>query len=657
MIALSASGLCKSYGACEVLKNVSFHLDRGDRVGVIGANGAGKTTLMNILTGQIAPDEGDFFVAPGLSVAYLKQGGNFRQDGSVYDEIMAVFGGLVAIEGELDGLSREIAAVSGGGGDTAGLLAAYDALTEEYRAKNGYGFRSEIKGVLGSMAFSEDDFGKKVSTLSGGERTRLALAALLLQKPDILFLDEPTNHLDIGMLRWLEQYLRNYDGTIALVSHDRYFLDQTVNRIFEIESHALHVYEGSYSAFAEKKRARRKAENELYERQQREIRRQEDMIRRFRQHGTEKLAKRARSREMQLSRIERAERPEGESARMGLRFRQNIRSGGDVLRAEGLSKGFGCGAARRELFSDVDMDVKNGEHICVVGANGTGKTTLLKIMGGAMQPDGGWLRLGHNVEIGYYDQEQELLVDERSVLEEMTSSYRLYSETEMRGMLGRFMFRGDAVFQRTGSLSGGERARLSLLKVMLSGANLLLLDEPTNHLDIVSKEVFEDALCEFPGTAIIVSHDRYLLNKAPSRILELTAGGLECYLGGYESYAAKKEALASEKNRPAAPAAPAGQDAGRRGAAGQTGGGTSDAAESRRRSKAEQTELRRREKRLAALEERIVDMEGRVKALEEAMCGEDVFSDHALLLEYGERLRSAKTGLEQAYEAWIEAQS
>jgi ATP-binding cassette subfamily F protein 3 len=439
---------------------------------------------------------------------------------------------------------------------------------------------------------------------------------------------------------------------MVIVSHDRYFLDRVANRIFEIENGRLIAYDGNYSEFAEKKRIKRMEDIDARENSRREIEKQEELVRKLKQHGTEKLAKRARSREKRLAHIDRTERPENEPGRVCMRFRERGKSGKDVLFAEGLSKGFEREGARRELFSNVDLDMKSGEHICMVGANGIGKSTLLKILNGLLAPDGGTVQTGRNVVIGYYDQERELLDDERGVLDEMTSSYRLYSDTEMRSMLGRFLFTGDAVFRKVGLLSGGEKARLSLLKLMLSGANCLLLDEPTNHLDITSKEVFEEALRDFTGTALIVSHDRYFLNRIPSRIVELTEDGLVNYLGGYDYYVEKKEAEAKDKRNPAALA---------RAAAGTgdsaRGGALSDAAERRRRNKEIATAERRRLRNLSLAEEQIAALESEIAALEAQLCKEEVFADHIRASECDRRMSEAKEELAEVYDRWMELQA
>ena len=646
MIILSAKDLTKTYGVDVILDKVSFHINEGDRIGIVGANGAGKTTLLNILSGRMPADGGQFYLSQNTTIGYLKQKDNFHKENTVMEEIQKIFDHLAAMEEEMHRISDEIDRL---GADAGNLIQRLTDMQEEFKEKGGYTYKSEINGILSSMAFGEEYYNKKISTLSGGEKTRLALACLLLEKPDILFLDEPTNHLDIGTLKWLEQYLKGYKGTIVMVSHDRYFLDQMATRIFEVEHHKLHAYDGNYTAFAEKKRALREAQLRAYNKQQTEIRRQEDMIRRFKERGTEKLAKRAASREKMLEHMERIERPEAELGKMKLHFRQEYQSGNDVLFAEGLAKSFGFGVTRRELFENVNFDIKRGERICIVGPNGVGKTTLLRIMMEELSPGDGYLKIGHNVKFGYYDQGQLLLNDAFTVMDEVHDSYRLYKDSEIRGILGRFLFQNDQVFLQVGSLSGGEKARLALLKLMMSGANVLILDEPTNHLDIDSKEIFEDALLEYPGTVIVVSHDRYFLNKIPTRILELERDGLTEYLGAYDYYVEKKASISSGKQYLKEMAVEEKQQLINQGAE-----VTLSAAEERalkKKQEAEERRLRREKERLEAL---IDELETKIAETEAEMCKPENLADHQLLHELSAKNTAFKDELDAAYESWME---
>ncbi|MBQ8151342.1 MAG: ATP-binding cassette domain-containing protein [Firmicutes bacterium] len=667
MIILSAKDLTKAYGTDVILENVSFHINKGERVGIIGINGAGKTTLLRVLTGELAADSGDCFISGDTKIGYLKQDGAFESENTLIEEVNELFSDFPKMEREMESLLAEASEIGENDPERASvLLDRYDQLHEEFRNRGGYSYKSEMTGILASMAFGEDSYNKKIFQLSGGEKTRLALACLLLRKPDLLFLDEPTNHLDIGTLKWLEQYLKNYKGTIVLVSHDRYFLDQTVTRIFEVNNHRLSIYEGNYSFYAEERRSRREAEMRKYEKQQAEVRRQEDMIRRFKERGTEKLAKRAASREKRLAAMELMDRPDGAGNKLKLNFRENFQSGKDVIFAEGLAKTFGYGMRARELFSDVDLDIKRGERICIVGANGIGKTTLLRMLLGEIQPTAGRIKIGHNVQPGYYDQGQQLLNNANTVIEELHDEYRLYTEPELRNILARFLFRGESVFLNVGSLSGGEKARLSLLKLMMSGANLLVLDEPTNHLDIESKEIFEEALLEFPGTCIIVSHDRYFLNRIPTRIIELTKQGADNYLGTYDYYVEKKqENIRSGKEYMRDLARDtAGSNAGNeavgkthsRGAGDKEEQGTLSSAEERRLKKEREAEERRLVRKRDRLEKEIAELEAKISEIEDALTLEENMKSHAKLTELAGTLAESKEMLEEKYEAWMELQ-
>ena len=649
MIVLSANNISKIYGTDVIIDKASFHLNAGDRVGIVGRNGAGKTTLLNMLTGELGIDEGEFFVSQNTRIGYLKQRDNFFRENTVIESMDNIFSHLHRLEEEIHLTADKVAASP----RDSLLQERLDSLQQQYADGGGYTYKSEITGILSSMAFGPEFYNKKISSLSGGERTRLALAALLLEKPDLLLLDEPTNHLDIGTLKWLEQYLASYKGTIMIVSHDRYFLDRTVNRIFEVENHKVYCYEGNYTAFAAKKSQRRETELRAYNNQQREIARQEEMIRRMKQHNTEKLVKRAQSREKRLAYIERRQRPEGEAGRMKIHFKQNFQSGNDVIAAEGLAKEFGRGKEKKLLFENVSLDIKRGERVCIVGPNGVGKTTLLRMIMGELTPTEGRLKPGHNVAFGYYDQGQLLLDEKNTVLEELKESYRLYTDTEMRSILGRFLFRGDDVFLPVGSLSGGEKARLSLLKLMLSGANPLILAEPTNHLDIDSKEVFEAALLEFPGTAVIVSHDRYFLQKIPTRILELTREGINEYLGQYDYYVEKKEQLGSGKKYLNEMRISAGNAV----ATEQKGSPKGlSAAEQRALNKQREAEERRRARLLEKLEKEIADLEERSAEIERQLCSEENMNDYQFLAELSRQREEISDRLSAAYEEWAEVE-
>ena len=628
MIILSANNLKKQYGIDVILEKVSFHVNKGERIGIVGTNGAGKTTLLRMLSGEIAPDDGEFFISQNTTLGYLRQKDNFASESTVIEEVEKIFLGLSEIEEEIERLSQYVSENV----DDKRAFERLDALQLEFDRKGGYSYRSEMVGVLSSMGFEKDSYGKAISTLSGGERTRLALACLLMEKPDILLLDEPTNHLDIDTLKWLEGYLKAYTGTVLIVSHDRYFLDQTVNRIFHIENRKLTSYQGGYSFYASERKKVREDQLRAYEIQQKEIKRQEDMIRRFKERGTEHLAKRAASREKRLDKVELIEKPEAEKGRMKIHFKENFKSGTDVLYGENLSKSF----LRRELFRNVNFDIKRGEKICIVGANGIGKTTLLKMIMDMTAPTDGRIKIGHNVDIGYYDQGQMFLTDNNTVLEELKESYRLYTDTEMRKILGRFLFRNDEVFNLVGDLSGGEKARLSLLKMILSGANTLLMDEPTNHLDIESKEVFEEALMEFPGTAIIVSHDRYLLNRVPTRILELTKDGLIEYLGKYDYYLEKKKTSVADVKEVKEKAA--------------------SSKDERAKNKEREAQERRRNRAIMALETEIEELEERAKNLEEDMSKDEYMSDHEKLTKLSVELTKTKDTLDAKYEEWASLQ-
>ena len=642
MIVLSANNLSKSYGVDEIFANVSFHVNKGDRVGIVGINGAGKTTLLKILTGESQPSSGGFFVSSELNIGYLKQSDAFDSSNTVIEEVNSIFTKLYAMEKKLHDLSHRLSDENDP--NLGANIDRFSKLQEDYKSLGGYTYKSEIKGVLKSMAFTEEYYDKKIHTLSGGEKTRLSLACLLLKKPDILFLDEPTNHLDIGTLKWLEQYLKGYNGTLIIVSHDRYFLDKLVNKVFEIENGRLTVYNGNYSEYSVKRREKRDAEFRAYQKQKKELDRQEDIIRKFKERGTEKLAKRARSREKRLDSIEKIERPLFSKDKMKISFRENFRSGNDVLMAEDLKKSFG----ERTIFDKVGFDIKRGEKICLVGDNGIGKTTLLKIIMGEVSYDDGYLKIGHNVEFGYYDQGQMLLNEEKTVMDELHDEYSLYTDGEIRSILGRFLFKNEDVFKTVKLLSGGEKARLSLLKMMLKGSNTLILDEPTNHLDIDAREVFEDAIKEFEGTVIVVSHDRYFLNKVPDKIFELTREGITKYLGNYDYYVEKSSEIKSGKTHL--------NDLNKSGDNVNVDLGGFSSLDSRKKKKELEAAERRRIREIKSLEKEIEELENKIEFYEKEMCDERNFVNHKLLNDYQKEMDYCKDTLDKKYNEWIKLQ-
>jgi len=617
MSILTASKLNKSFGIETVLEDVTFHVNAGDRVGIVGANGAGKSTLMRILAGELQPDSGELYFEKGASIGYLKQRDHFPDGGTVQEEVSK---------------------------------AATEKQKEAFEERHGYSYDKGLKGILRSLAFTDDYLDKPVGTLSGGERTRLAMASLLLQEPDMLLLDEPTNHLDIGTLKWLEGYLKGYRGTLVIISHDRYFLDKLATRIFEIEHCHLKAYDGNYTTFKEKKQLQYEQDLRHYEQMKAEVARQEEIIRRFKEHNTEHLVKRAQSREKRLAMLDMPDKPTFFREKLKIRFDEKLKSGQDVLQAEDLAMSFTGPEGVKHLFSGVNMDIKKGDRICMVGPNGVGKTTLLKIILGELDPDSGWLKLGQNVVCGYYDQEQKLLDPEKTVLDEVHSTYIKYDQVELRKLLGRLGFYGDDVFKQVKDLAGGEKAKLSLLKLMMTGANFLILDEPTNHLDIAAKEVFEDALLDFPGTLLIVSHDRYLLQKIPSAIYELKPEGITVYLGSYDYYEQKSSSVTSGKaylETLAKGANPA--DA-------QKLLSKEERTLLRQKEKEEAAAKRKRERQLQAAEETVSEAENRVTELENRLCLPEIYSDPEKAREVNSELLAAREDLEKAYEDWMELQ-
>ncbi len=634
MIAISCNNLTKSYGVDTILKDISFTVSLGDRVGLIGRNGTGKSTLFKILSGALPYDHGDIYISKDLTVGYLEQEPEFDGNNTIYDECLSVFNHLIEMEREIRLLEHEIAKLSDHeSSEFKKLMKTYSNLIEEFSNNNGYGYKSEVRGVLKGLSFTEEDFDKPIYQLSGGQKSRLNIAKLLLTKVDILLLDEPTNHLDIEAVSWLETFLKNYDGTVLLITHDRYFLDQIVNKIYEIENNGIIQYEGSYTKFTQYKKNIYMQQMKKYEQQQKEIQRQEELIRRFKQHGTEKLAKRAKSREKRLEKIDIIDKPVLNNNRTRIKFESKIRSGKDVLKVEDLSKRFDDYL----LFSNVSFNIYRSERVGLIGPNGIGKTTLFKMILGNTPINHGVIDIGHNVHIGYYDQEQSNLDDENNLIEEIQDANPKLSEPEVRNLLASFLFTGDDAFKQVRDLSGGEKGRLSLLKLMLSKANFLLLDEPTNHLDLDAKEVLEDALLDYPGTILTISHDRYFLNKIATKIIELSKESASEYLGNYDYYVEKK-------NEPKYP-----KDSNQSNLKTKT-----QLKEERRRKKEEEAKKRKEKQELLNIEDQINKLEDKLMELEEMMCKEEIYTNPEKSKEIHNEAETIKSNLAELYAKWEE---
>ena len=628
MTILSADSINKAYGVDLILEDVSFNISKGERIGIVGPNGAGKTTLLDIITGEIEADTGKIYIRKDVEIGYVRQKGHFDPGKTIIEEAEKTYESLRKLEVRLKELADEMA-------DDHLKADEYTELLDKYKEMGGYSHEGRIEGILTSMGFPKDIWNRKIESLSGGERTRLALACTLMKQPDLLILDEPTNHLDFGMLFALEKTLSTYNGTIIVVSHDRFFLDKVATRIFDIRNSRLKAYKGNYSEYRKKRELIEEAERKEYQKTVVEIKKQQDIIRRFKERGTEKLAKRARSREKILEKIKPIEEPLSDQNEMKMKFVQDYRSGRDVIEVERLKKSFDG----KELFRDVKFKIRSGDHVCFIGENGVGKSTLMKILSSNDPYYTGYLKTGHNVNISYFDQEQMILDNKQTVLSEMQNNFHEYNDSEMRSILGRFLFMGDDVFKQISKLSGGEKAKLALLKLMLSGANTLILDEPTNHLDIDSKEAVEDALIDFKGTAIIVSHDRYLLSKVPDRIYELHNYGVIEYLGKYEYYLEKKAENDIKDSSYKAT---------------KTEVFESGSAEERKAQKQLEPKKRKRERRIDELEELIDRTEGKIRDIEKTMCEPENTSNPIFLKECDDMRDSLMKELDEYYNEWSE---
>ncbi len=544
---LSVHGINKSFDGKDILRDASFHVENNEKVAIVGINGAGKTTLLKLIIGELAPDDGDVTFSKDVTYGYLAQNQNIDTNNTIYEEFREVKKEVIDLEESIRDCEEQMKHLEGK--ELSDLLERYTRMNEEFQRKSGYAWKSEVTGVAKGLGFLEEEFDKKISTLSGGQKTRVALGKLLLQNPDLIILDEPTNHLDMNSIRWLENYLLNYKGAVIIVSHDRYFLDKIADKVIEVENCRVSSFTGNYSEYAQKKEQKRAVEWNAYIKQQQEIKHQEEVIAKLKSFNREKSIKRAESREKMLDKIEVLDKPMDVNDSMKITLKPNCESANDVLTAEGVSKSFG----NEKLFENLDFEIKKGEHVAIIGDNGTGKTTLLKIINQVEQMDAGKITLGVKVNVGYYDQEHHVLHDEKTLFQEISDAYPTLNNTQIRNTLAAFLFTGDDVFKRIGDLSGGEKGRVSLAKLMLSDANFLILDEPTNHLDITSKEILESAISGYEGTVLYVSHDRYFINKTATRILDLTRGKLVNYIGNYDYYLEhvdeRMERLFGEKNQ------------------------------------------------------------------------------------------------------------
>ena len=631
---LSCQNISKSFSENKVLENVSFHIEDYEKAAIVGINGAGKTTLLRIIVGESEADSGLVTLSKDKTLGYLAQNGALDTSNTIYEELLSVKQELISLERSIRECELAMQTAEGKTLDT--LMKRYADLTHAFEAGGGYAYKSEITGVLKGLGFVEEEFGKAVSTLSGGQKTRVALGRLLLKKPDLIILDEPTNHLDMNSIAWLETYLQNYRGAVLIVSHDRFFLDRIATKIIEIDQTKAASFQGNYSAYAVKKEQLRAAAMNAYLNQQREIRHQEEVIEKLRSFNREKSIRRAESREKMLEKIQVLEKPTEARADMRLSLTPRIQSGNDVLTVENLSKSFGS----RLLFEQASFEIKRGEHVAVIGDNGTGKTTLLKILNGLVPPDNGSFRLGSNVEIGYYDQEHHVLHSEKTLFEELSDEYPTLTNTEIRNVLAAFLFTGEDVFKRIGDLSGGERGRVSLANLMLGNANLLILDEPTNHLDILSKEILEDALNSYEGTVLYVSHDRYFINRTAHRILELTANRFINYIGNYDYYLEKRETnqSAALEGAAAGSTAPASRESG--------------VKQDWKAQKEEQARLRKKENDLKKCEQQIEALEARSREIDKEISDPSIGAQAARLLALSEEQAGISEKLEQLYRDW-----
>lgn len=638
---LSCQNISKAFVENQVLKNVSFHIEDHEKAAIVGINGAGKTTLLRIIVGEMTPDDGQVVLAKDKTLGYLAQNSTVDTSHTIYEELLSVKADLLRLEEKIRECENNMKHAEGDALED--LMKQYTSLTHAFETGGGYLYRSELVGVLKGLGFTEDEFSKPVATLSGGQKTRVALGRLLLQNPDLIILDEPTNHLDMNSIAWLETYLLNYKGAVLIVSHDRYFLDRIAGKVIEIDQSKATTFMGNYSDYAVKKEQLRVAAWNAYMNQQREIKHQEEVIEKLKSFNREKSIKRAESREKMLDKIEVIEKPSEVRTDMKLTLTPRILSGNDVLTVEHLSKSFDS----HKLFTDVNFEIKRSEHVAIIGDNGSGKTTLLKILNGLVPADQGTFRLGSNVEIGYYDQEHHVLHSEKTLFEEISDDYPYLNNTQIRNVLAAFLFTGEDVFKRISDLSGGERGRVSLAKLVLSNANFLILDEPTNHLDIMSKEILEDALNGYEGTILYVSHDRYFINRTAHRILDLTEGQFVSYVGNYDYYLEKHDTVMAAIEASTPQSADADNTA-------ATKAAESEVKLDWKAQKEEQARLRKKENDLKKCEEKIAELETRISEIDTEMSDPSIGTQVAKLQELTKEQAACQEQLEKLYEQWEE---
>ena len=638
---LSCQKISKAFGGKNVLNNISFLINEGEKAAVIGINGAGKTTLFKIITGEYEADSGEVVFQRDTTYSYLSQVIDVSSRRTIYEEMLDAKKDIIELEQRIHSLEKEISHQQGE--ELAASMSSYSRLTQQYENANGYAWKSEIVGVLKGLGFTESEFDTPIYTLSGGQKTRVALSRILLVKPDLILLDEPTNHLDMDAIRWLETFLSNYRGSVLIVSHDRYFLDKVVTKVIEIEQGECNVFLGNYTQYAQKKKAQREAQMKQYLNQQQEIAHQEEVISKLRSFNREKSIKRAESREKMLQKIDRLEKPMMINQKMKIRLEPEIISGNDVLTIEGLTKSFG----ENHLFSNLNMEIKRGEVVGILGANGAGKTTLLKIINRHLRADKGKIAYGAKVSIGYYDQEQHVLNDDKTIFEEISDAYPKLTNLKIRNVLAAFLFTGDDVFQQIGTLSGGEKGRVSLAKLMLSNANFIILDEPTNHLDIQSREILEDAIRDYEGTVLYVSHDRYFINQTATRILDLSPSGMVNYRGNYNYYLEQKEAGNIEADS---------DDLTKKEESETEKTGLSS-KEEWLRSREEAARQRKLENDLKKTEKKINQLEAENKKIQEEINLPENSTDAEKLTELSARLEENEEALLKLYEDWENLQT